>query len=53
MSDDTDYDINWKEFGKMGSEFKSGPLKGENKWTIVGYAVAGIILIGLIGTWIS
>jgi hypothetical protein len=33
--------------------FKSGPAKGESKWAIVGYVAAGIVLVGLIGTWLS
>jgi hypothetical protein len=59
--------INIKEICSMSNEkrdkdrgrdrdednFKSGPAKGESKWAIVGYVAAGIVLVGLIGTWLS
>lgn len=32
--------------------FKSGPVKGESKWAIVGYVAAGIVLLSLIGSWL-
>jgi hypothetical protein len=37
---------------KDRDNFKSGPVKGESKWAIVGYVVAGIVLVGLIGSWL-
>ena len=37
---------------KDGDTVKSGPAKGENKWALVGYGVAGIVLVALVGSWL-
>lgn len=46
VSDDTDYDINWREVSdmtKFSNWFKSNPVRN------LGYVVAGIIVLALIG----
>ncbi len=37
---------------KDRDKFDTGPAKGESKGAIVGYVVAGIVLLSLIGSWL-